>query len=504
MGKKGSWIAAIRRAFTPNSKEKPGNEFEKRNKKEKNKGVGKLRHGESNNSFIPLFREPSSVEKIFLDLEREQQRVTLRPASSSPPTPPFVTPRNASPRISSARQPSPPVSPPRVANRPKGFRFRPEPTLRNHHASATKIQAAYRGYVARRSFRALKGLVRLQGVVRGQNVKRQTMNAMKQMQLLVRVQSQIQSRRIQMLDTQPLHHGPNHKDIDTALAKLSFTQASEAGNQEDWDDSLLTREEIEARLQRKAEAIVKRERAMAYAYSHQLWKASPNSTQAVMTDIRSAGFPWWWNWLERQLPSSNNLPNSEPQTLKNFLLAPQTPQQNQTLNPNNNKHHLHNNIDHHQPTLTPKSTKPTILLATATKPSRTSPNTFRTPPATSRSFSKARGDSSPFDVGIKDDESLTSCPPFTVPHYMAPTVSAKAKLRGCSTPTPISTHSKTRISFPFKWNKPNLLFSKDSSANNNSQRVLDNNYNQSVGNLSVDSSVSLPAGVGRKPFNRFV
>lgn len=67
--------------------------------------------------------------------------------------------------------------------------------------------------------------MRLQGVVRGQNVKRQTMNAMKQMQLLVRVQSQIQSRRIQMLETQPLHHGPNHKDIDSALGKLSFTQA---------------------------------------------------------------------------------------------------------------------------------------------------------------------------------------------------------------------------------------------------------------------------------------
>lgn len=47
----------------------------------------------------------------------------------------------------------------------------------------------------------MKGLVRLQGVVRGQSVKRQTANAMKYMQLVVRVQSQIQSRRIQMLDS---------------------------------------------------------------------------------------------------------------------------------------------------------------------------------------------------------------------------------------------------------------------------------------------------------------
>jgi len=74
---------------------------------------------------------------------------------------------------------------------------------------------------ARRSFRALKGLVRLQGVIRGQNVKRQTMNAMKHMQLLVRVQSQIQSRRIQMLENQARRQAQNRndKEVDSTLGK---------------------------------------------------------------------------------------------------------------------------------------------------------------------------------------------------------------------------------------------------------------------------------------------
>lgn len=40
---------------------------------------------------------------------------------------------------------------------------------------------------------------------------------------------------------------------------------------DDWDDSVLTKEEIETRMQRKVEALVKRERAMAYAYSHQVF-----------------------------------------------------------------------------------------------------------------------------------------------------------------------------------------------------------------------------------------
>lgn len=80
---------------------------------------------------------------------------------------------------------------------------------------------------ARRSFRALKGLVRLQAVVRGQNVKRQTMNAMKYMQLLVRVQSQIQSRRIQMLENQARYQAEykNDKEVGSNLGKLTLGHA---------------------------------------------------------------------------------------------------------------------------------------------------------------------------------------------------------------------------------------------------------------------------------------
>ncbi|KAK8494982.1 hypothetical protein V6N13_008894 [Hibiscus sabdariffa] len=120
---------------------------------------------------------------------------------------------------------------------------------------------------------------------------------------------------------------------------------------------------------------------------------------------------------------------------------------------------------------------------------------------------------SPMNFPAKDDDSLTSCPPFSVPNYMAPTVSAKAKVRANSNPkerfmgTP-GSESKRRLSFPltqgigsFKWGKGSLFSGKDSR----SQRGLDKHQSlQSLGNLSVDSTVSMPATVGRKPFNRFV
>ncbi|POO02036.1 IQ motif, EF-hand binding site [Trema orientale] len=548
MGKKGSWFSAIKRVFTPHSKEKPVNDSEKKTSKEKKKkGLGKLRHGETN-SFIPLFREPSSIEKIFGDFEREQQRRTLRTPLSpeqQPKTPPFVPPRVAtprassptavSPRIASPRAPSPRVASPRVASprapsprfaspraisprapspriihHHKEISYRPEPTLRHHHASATKIQAAYRGYTARRSFRALKGLVRLQGVVRGQNVKRQTMNAMKYMQLLVRVQSQIQSRRIQMLENQARRQAQN-KEADSSFGK--WNHASE-GN-DDWDDSVLTKEEVEARMQRKVEALVKRERAMAYAYSHQLWKGSPKSAQTPLADIRAGGFPWWYNWLERQLPPSN--PPESTNVMKTFQLTP--PRPNSELKPSprppSSSHKQRNFAFETMDTPTPRSTRSTILPAT--KPMQTPPPS-RTPLANTLSLSKysrpraSTGAESPFDLPLKDDDSLTSCPPFSVPNYMNPTVSAKAKARASSNPkerfmaTPSS--EKRRLSFPltqgigsFKWNKGSFFSSKD----NSSGRVLDKHQSlHSVGNLSVDSTVSLPAAVGRKPFNRFV
>lgn len=39
---------------------------------------------------------------------------------------------------------------------------------------------------------------------------------------------------------------------------------------ENWDDSIQSKEQIEASLQHKHEAAIRRERALAYAFSHQV------------------------------------------------------------------------------------------------------------------------------------------------------------------------------------------------------------------------------------------
>ncbi|KAK3444225.1 hypothetical protein EUGRSUZ_L00007 [Eucalyptus grandis] len=561
MGKRGSWFAAIKRIFVTNSKEKPTNDTKvKESKGKKKKEPRQLKYGERKSFKIPLFREPSSIEEILGEAERghdilfqpptppEQLQTQLivppRVASTSNPSQRAASPRVVSPRATSPRVASPKVASPRAAlprvgsprstsqraaspraasprpasprvassratssrsfNHQKEVIVQPELSIPVQLASAIKIQAAFRGYMARKSFRALRGLVRLQGVIRGQTVRRQTMNASKQMHLCVRVQSQIRSWRIQRLENQARNQAQykNDKEVESTCGKWSL--ASEAGNREGWDETVHTKEEREVRLQRKAEAAIKRERARAYAYSRQLSRANSRMAQTSPADIQSGVFPWWWNWIERQLPLSNP---AENQSVKSFRLTP--PRRNSEPKPSprilssNHKLQTPDNFD----ATTPRSSR--SMMVWSSKQGRATPT--GTPRTSSPSISKysmprASEPVSPFGLPMRDDESLTSCPPFLVPNYMTPTVSARAKARANSNPkerrpgTP-SSESSRRLSYPFTrgigsafaWNKG----SGSQNASNNDQHDR-----QSIGNMSVGSTAS--SMVGRKPFNRFV
>lgn len=155
--------------------------------------------------------------------------------------------------------------------------------------AAICIQSKFRAYLARKSFRSLKGTVRLQALVQRREVRKQAATALQSMQSWIRIQSQIRARRSCMVTEGRIKQKKREHQmkLEAELHELEV----------DWLDGAETMEEIIARVQQREEAAVRRERAMAYAFSHQ-WRASSKS------NLGYSGYEidktnWGWSWIER-------------------------------------------------------------------------------------------------------------------------------------------------------------------------------------------------------------
>ncbi|KAK3166218.1 hypothetical protein QOZ80_1AG0042920 [Eleusine coracana subsp. coracana] len=539
MGKKGNWFSALKKAFTSSPKEKPTNVHHHlvappfpppshghgREKKRWGAfGRASRPHAEPAAVMnIPLYREPSSIEKILGDAEMEQQQRQLyaaattttmaqyqvapaRPvtaaAPASLPSPPVARERE---KPGGVALPLPPPSPPPLIRRfdhdreqqqklqqmqsraESEWRQQPQSQRRQRavaarqrapppdraRAAAVAIQAAFRGYMARRNYRSLRGLIRLQGVMRGASVRRQTAQAMRCMQTLVRVQAHVRASRVEAMERRN-------------RVMLRDGGRWRAGSQDGglWDDSLLTPEEADARTKRKVEAVMKRERALAYAYSHQLLKATPMAAHAILADLQSGRNPWWWTPMDRRH-------EPDPTT---------KPRQSQPTA--------------HRETV---STTTTAFTTAATTPARSvaSSSYYSKPSRPARTTAKGVG-STAAPASIRDDESLTSCPSFGVPNYMTPTLSASAKARARAQllqrqrqQQEKAAQEKPRFSFGLgqgigTWAKSPFWKQQQPTPSRVATPAASvagrHRPTRSIGALSVDSTVSMPAGIGRPLF----
>ncbi|XP_071720251.1 protein IQ-DOMAIN 9 [Rutidosis leptorrhynchoides] len=155
--------------------------------------------------------------------------------------------------------------------------------------AATRIQTSFRAFKARRTLRHLKGVMRLQTLTNSDFGKKQTTNTLINLQSWSKIQAQIRARRLCMVEDGGIRRKKleNQLKLETKLHDLEV----------EWSGGCDTKDEAVARIQQREEAAVKRERAMAYAFSHQ-WRPNSKSISGH-NDSELATANWGWSWTDR-------------------------------------------------------------------------------------------------------------------------------------------------------------------------------------------------------------
>ncbi|KAG6386433.1 hypothetical protein SASPL_155335 [Salvia splendens] len=354
--------------------------------------------------------------------------------------------------------------------------------------------------LARRALRALRGLVRLKSLVDGPAAESQTSNTLKCLQTLSHLQSQIQSRRTIMLDESRamqrqllqrrvkeldslkvssftdalMSLWKQHMLISDSLILVNVTSslvrdhlAYTSNMTEEWDDSPQTKEETEASLLQKYEAAMRRERALAYSYTHQqTWKKSSKLNNLLFMDPTNPH--WGWSWLERWMAATpldmkstagKDL-NSDRSSIKGSTTVTAAGEITKAFA----RHQL--NSDNPSPAASQKPSQ-THLPSPRAAPSLAARKLRNASPKVSM-MSQDDDSGSVFSVqsernrrrhsiagSVRDDESLDSSP--SIPSYMTPTRSAKARLKsqspsgmenGSMVEKETTAFPKKRLSFP--------------------------------------------------------
>ncbi|KAI4349191.1 hypothetical protein L6164_009815 [Bauhinia variegata] len=449
MGRKGNWFSSVKKALSPESKEKK----DQKSNKSKKKWFGKQKL-QTSDSCLETDKSPPPLpppEEIKLtDIENENSHAHGHVVE-------VATAVDAEEPVPAVQiEPVPVPVPVAAVARVQAARLAQFVGKSREEVAAIKIQTAFRGYLARRALRALRGLVRLKALMEGPIVKRQATSTLRTMQTLSRVQSQIRSRRMRMLE--------ENQALQRQLMQKHAKELESLRIEEEWDDSLQSKEQIEAKLFGKYEAAMRRERALAYAYSHQqTWKNTSKSINPFFMDPTNPA--WGWSWLERWTAarpgeSRSQMEKEEVSSVRGSsrsLTAAEIIKSYARYQLNSEKHSPTASQTPGSPSFKPQSTPSKAASsssAIAKKLKKVNPKDSWAMDDDSKSMVSVQSRRhSIAGSSVRDDESLASSP--SVPSYMVPTQSAKAKSRLQS---PLATENGTPEKGSFGTAKKRLSF----------------------------------------------
>ncbi|CAM0873220.1 unnamed protein product [Alopecurus aequalis] len=390
--KKKGWFERIKRLFISEPKQKP-----KPDKvKSKRWLVGKLK---TQQSFALPAPEPVTDQVQIRQAEEEQSKhavaVALATAAAAEAA---VAAAHAAAEV--VRLTGPPSSAPSRDPAPSGHEL----------YAAVAIQSAYRGYLARRALRALKGLVRLQALIRGQAVRRQTAATLRGLESLVKIQARQRARA-----SAEQHQAQADDGMDALLrrgrelyAAALHEQQQQQNNSRGWDGSTLSKEEMGAMMRSREEAAMKRVRALQYA-SLQNEKIGIRRQPMSRDDMETLNQRWSWleEWVGSQ-PFDKDVP-----------VAHQSPCRDVAVDV----------VSHHHHPPPPRSRESLACLGDNEEDDEDYER--RLGYSSRRSFVRMRRTPG----RASDVDGLQPCSPAVAyPGYMASTASAKAKFRSMSTP----------------------------------------------------------------------